>query len=435
MDYSKAKYKLSQYNVFHQDGDVQYLWNTYSDALVKLDKDGQEYIRSFAGTTDKSFEFDLLKTNGFIVYDGLNEFGRVCLEEKQAYFTLYPEEVSMVIVPGMGCNCKCSYCFQKTLSADRSGVMTLEIAERVAEYICEQLKNNRNAKKLDIVWFGGEPLLYLDTMEIISLKLIDYTRKNNIEYSAGIATNGLLLDEKCFVKLQKLHINVVQVTIDGTCDLHCRSKGVSPEQFNCVIDNACRLIGKTKLFFRLNIPNNDVKEAIAIADYLFIQRNLSGKVFLQFAYLCDYTLSYKDSREGYINYIHNFSIWVDYLFNRYGLRIPYIKRSKRCFAVSVSRQCIGTNGELYTFLRDVGNTKKVIGNIWQGRFFNDVESMYYSTTDLPSHSKCFHCKYLPVCMGESIRDCLTGIVKHDCKLNKKLLFKLKLLEAGILLDA
>ena len=112
MDRPNEKYKLSQYNVIHKDGDLLYIWNTYSNALLLLDKNDQEYIRTFTGFDDKSEYFDLLKTNGFIVYEQLDEFGRVCMEEKQAYFTPNPDYVEILIILGMGCNCKCNYCFQ-----------------------------------------------------------------------------------------------------------------------------------------------------------------------------------------------------------------------------------------------------------------------------------------------------------------------------------
>jgi len=84
MNRQQEKYKFSQYNVIHKDGDLQYIWNTYSNALLVLDKNEQEYIRTFTGIDDNSNSFNLLKANGFIVYEHLDEFGRVCMEEKQA---------------------------------------------------------------------------------------------------------------------------------------------------------------------------------------------------------------------------------------------------------------------------------------------------------------------------------------------------------------
>ena len=72
------KYKLSRYNVFHKEGDAEYVWNTYSNALLKLDERGRNYIKTFSGYSDESEEFVTLRNNGFVVYNELNEIGRVC---------------------------------------------------------------------------------------------------------------------------------------------------------------------------------------------------------------------------------------------------------------------------------------------------------------------------------------------------------------------
>ena len=114
MDFSQDKYKLSRYNVFHQDGNVKYMWNTYSNALLKLDKNAQEYIQTFYDCPqkdDNSIEFNMLKSNGFIVYESIDEYGRVCLQEKQEMFSYNVSQLSFVIALGMGCNYNCSYCF------------------------------------------------------------------------------------------------------------------------------------------------------------------------------------------------------------------------------------------------------------------------------------------------------------------------------------
>jgi radical SAM protein with 4Fe4S-binding SPASM domain len=184
---------------------------------------------------------------------------------------------------------------------------------------------------------------------------------------------------------------------------------------------------------RLNIPNNDVKEAIAIADYLLTERKLLGKCYVKFAYLCDYSLSSDAARKAYINYVQNYSQWADYIFDRYGSsQIASPERIlKHCYRASMSRFCIGSNGELYKCLHSAGDETKIMGNVWQGRFFNDAESMFYSPADIPSKSKCSNCEYLPVCMGECVKDCLMGFVRNDCESDKKLWLKLKLLEGGV----
>jgi len=430
---TKEKYKLSRYNIYHKDGDVQYLWNTYSDALLKLDAAAQEYVRTFSGVDDKSMEFDLLKSNGFIVYEQLDEYGRVCLEEKQAVFTKEPTSILFAIAPGMGCNYSCSYCFEG--SSDLTGVMTAEVANDVVEYICQQLHRNSNVKELHIRWFGGEPLLFFDIVETISRKVIAYTQQNSIKYSASIFTNGRYLDSKAVALLRELCIGRTQITVDGMSETYCNSKGASCEDFHVVIDNIRCAAEKIRICIRINIPGNDATEAIKITDYLLSQCNLKGKVKIYFAYVCDYSLHLTAAHEEFRNYVHNFFTWVDHVVEHYGITEAKSILPKRlissCTLIKTSNACIGPRGELCKCEHCFGNDAMTIGNIWMGRFFNDAELMYCSTVGDHTNKACSLCDYLPVCMGGCANDRLKGVVKFDCESNKLFMFKLKLLEGGV----
>jgi len=281
---------------------MQYLWNTYSNALLKLDKSSQKYIQKFNGIDDKSNEFSLLKENGFIVYEHLDEFGRICFEEKQSLFTYNADTLSFIIAPGMKCNYNCSYCFES--KSDLSGIMQPEVACDVADYICQRLRNNPNARRLRVTWFGGEPLLYVNIVEIISHKLIEFTKQNNIKYYASIITNGRFLNSKTLSKLQEFCVTKAQITVDGMRELYCISKGALPNDFDCVIDNICNAADKIKISVRLNIPNNVdvVKEAIDITNYLFSERGLFGKVHVYLAYVCDYSLFTRRCMESLLRF-------------------------------------------------------------------------------------------------------------------------------------
>ena len=111
MSFKNSRYKLSRYNLFHEVGNIQYVWNTYSNALMELDKSGQEYVASFRGVDDESDEFNILKTQGIIVHERLDELGRVNIEEKFAKTLGHENTVTVTIAPGLDCNYNCRLYF------------------------------------------------------------------------------------------------------------------------------------------------------------------------------------------------------------------------------------------------------------------------------------------------------------------------------------
>jgi len=432
MEYSRTKYKFSQYNVLHQDNDTLYMWNTFSNALIKLDKKAQDYISNFSGTEDGSEKFKLLKNNGFIVFDKINEFGRICLQQKQVLFS-NSSNLSISIAPGMGCNYKCIYCFEA--SSDISGVMTYEIANDVVEYICKKLTNNENVKSLFITWFGGEPLLYIDIIENLSRKIISYAEVHNINYSAGIITNGRMLDKISLKLLKELHIDSVQITLDGIYNYYCKSKNATISDFNHVIENIEYCSDKINLSIRINIVNNDAHQAIKVTDFIFSNKNISDTSSLYFAFLRDYTLKTNDARKAYINYVDNYLLWLDYIIKRYGTRRIRGLKPRRmlthCGLVKSSNFCIGPYGELYRCQRNFGDFDRVSGDIWHGKYYNENEFLYYSLVDGSENQNCTQCDYLPICMGRCADYCVSSYDGFDCESFKRLHYKMKLIEGGI----
>jgi len=73
----------------------------------------------------------------------------------------------------------------------------------------------------------------------------------------------------------------------------------------------------------------------------------------------------------------------------------------------------------------------VIGDIWGGRFYNDIDNFYSSTIDSPIKDGCKSCSYLPVCMGPCMYHYMSGYADLDCDSFKSQQFKLKLLEGGV----
>ena len=426
-------YKQSIYNVFYEKNNIQYLWNTYSGALIQLDESGQKYLKLYTGQNDGSTEFKMLSSNGFIVDDRIDELGRIIYYEKQEMYTMQSDSISVVIALGMGCNYNCEYCFQS--SCDKSSYMDEITAAKVVEYICNKIRQNPSIKRLNIKWFGGEPLLYTKTLEIISKRIIKVTDESGIEYSAGVITNGYFLDRKMALKLRSYRVTKVQITIDGMPEEYCKSKGTQSESFYTVINNIKAASDILKITIRLNIPNNDSNMAIATTDYLLMELNLLSKIQIYFAYLRDYSKDEKKAREAYKIYAHNYCTWLDHIIKRYGNSmingsIPVRKRTS-CGYIRMRNICIGTRGEFYKCEHCFGDENSIVGDVWNDKYYNKMEFTYATTIEQRTSKRCLKCSFLPICMGGCANDYLNGLIGQDCDAFKDIQFKLKLLEGGI----
>jgi uncharacterized protein len=217
------------------------------------------------------------------------------------------------------------------------------------------------------------------------------------------------------------------------CDVYCKSKSASPEDFDCVVENVCNAADKTDLSIRMNVPKNDANEAIAITDYFFKHRSLLGKARIYFAFVREYSLSPNELKQAYIDFVANYFRWVDHVVEHYGKDTLSEEIPKRvttsCGIIKACNACIGALGELHKCDFYLGDDSKAVGDIWSGQYYNDTELAFLSTVD--THDGCSHCAYLPVCMGGCATHRILGYGNFDCEASRRLKFKLKLVEGGM----
>lgn len=99
------------------------------------------------------------------------------------------EQWSLLVKPTHACNLNCQYCFDKPKREAYGNLkMTHETVDRILE-LCSGY-----AKKVHLIWHGGEPTLmgvkwYIEAQELIY-------RHYNTMFEQSMQTNGILLDEK-----------------------------------------------------------------------------------------------------------------------------------------------------------------------------------------------------------------------------------------------
>ncbi|MCM1529661.1 MAG: radical SAM protein [Alistipes sp.] len=105
------------------------------------------------------------------------------------------------------CNLRCSYCYERHLNTEL-GCISDETMHRVTEFI------NRRGDAGTVYLFGGEPLLYKDTVKFFC--------ENLLARKFVITTNGTLLDEE-FAEWCAARNVIINMSHDGAV---CAERGV-----------------------------------------------------------------------------------------------------------------------------------------------------------------------------------------------------------------
>ena len=128
---------------------------------------------------------------------------------------------TIIINVNTGCNLSCTYCYKEDLAVPSKGQkMSFETAVKSFELL---LKQARDRDRVNLVFFGGEPL---SNMPLIR-QMVDYAEARGREVGKlidfSLTTNGTLLNEQLVDYLDE-HRFGLTVSMDGPKALHDRNR-------------------------------------------------------------------------------------------------------------------------------------------------------------------------------------------------------------------
>ena len=132
---------------------------------------------------------------GAIVPDGEDELAAVLQGLRSG--SADPARRGFTIMVTGYCNMACGYCGQEHHRAAVQTARVQRIAERVEATIADGA-----TREVEVVWFGGEPLLALRLVRELSARFVAAASRHGVGYSARMATNGSLLT---VATLRQLH--------------------------------------------------------------------------------------------------------------------------------------------------------------------------------------------------------------------------------------
>jgi len=393
--------KTSKYNFFlpyEADENKLIAYNSFSNALALMDKSKHGKLHQFTenGTAiDDEELIGQLKQGRFLI-DEDNELEHLRLRMlKSRYNTGF---LGLTIAPTADCQFRCPYCYEK--DAIKPDYMTEEVEEAIIKFAEGHMKT---IGALSISWYGGEPLMNLESIKRLSDKFITMCEENDVNYNASMVTNGYLLTRETVQLLNELKIMSLQVTLDGCEEVHNKRRPHvdGSGTFSTIINNLTEskdILPRVSL--RINVDKENV-DAINQVREILEERGLLEKVK---PYLGQVTVE-EDSPEksscfdtcGFsketFNYFRQNSTDETYM-NHYPRTVRNV-----CGADCANAHVITADGRLYKCWKDVGNHSRCVGSLVEKVKADESVYLNYMLYDPTVDSNCSECKLLPVCMG------------------------------------
>lgn len=335
------------------------------------------------------------------------------------------------------CNLACRYCYgDEGTYGGGSLRMDTEIAEKCVEFI---MKYSGNNKRVNLIFFGGEPLLNFDTI----IHTIDYAKimesQSNKKVRFSMTTNGTLLTEDKLRYLMEKDVGI-QISIDGPKSFHDSIRPLKGDgsSYDQIIPNIKRLIE--------NRPGKVTARATITREFLDLEQIITHLFSIGFGnvhvapctgnegplYLTtkDYrklTKQYEDYTDIFIdkfknNEFHSFSNLIKYV------RLTMSSKSPKLYACGAFRSYLGasSDGELYPCHRFVGHDEFHLGNV-DGGLKSEMQKKFLRNAWIENMPKCKKCWARYLCGGSCYHDSLvaTGdIYKPNpdyCKFQKRII--------------
>jgi len=356
-------------------------FNSFNGNLINMDQDTYKYLLS--GDIDKINEGSrtFLINTQFIVpddYDELKAYNDLIETNKSS------DWLSLTIAVTMDCNFNCYYCYEKDYR--RHSKMSETVQKAVVQFAKRMIRPNSG---MSITWYGGEPLLAADVIENLSYM---FERAGFQLHDNSIITNGYLLTDSNARMLSSVAgVTTVQVTIDGTKDIHDKRRTLEGGQgtYDAIVQN---IKDNAHYFRQINVRINADKSNLKDVANLIktLKEECPPNVYPYFSLV---RADNGEENEDYFNDKEYADAFMEHLYIGNPLPRPYYG----CTATMENGWGIDPEGNLYKCWEETGNTKHIVGNVFEGvtDYKRYSKWLSYGLDAFPE--QCKACAVLPTC--------------------------------------
>jgi uncharacterized protein len=207
-----VSYKPSRFNAHtvNEEGHL-ILYNSFSGHVCAFPPAASARVKTYlsrvgtSGPLDKLGKYLLEK--GYIVESKIDEDARFDVRYGSQQFRT--DVLELILLASEDCNFRCIYCSQQF----KRGSIRPEVRTGIRALVQNRI---RRLQRMQISWFGGEPLMGYDAIEELAPFFQNAARENGVLFHSDITTNGYLLTPERSRKMVQWGINNYQITLDGT---------------------------------------------------------------------------------------------------------------------------------------------------------------------------------------------------------------------------
>ena len=334
------------------------------------------------------------------------------------------------------CNLNCSYCFasQGKYHGERA-LMSFEVGKRALDFLIE---NSGTRHNLEVDFFGGEPLMNWNVVK----ELVAYARVqekiHNKNFRFTLTTNGVLVDDEVIDFCNKEMSNIV-LSLDGRPEVHDRLRVdyMGRGSYDLIVPKFQEFVkrrGGKNYYMRGTFTHNNIdftNDVFHMVDLGFTELSMEPVVcspedasaltesdlpvlFDQYEILAKEMI--KRKKEG-----------RPFTFYHYMLDLTHgpciYKRISGCGS-GTEYMAVTPTGDLYPCHQFVGDTKYLLGNIWDGVTNKEVQNEF-KLCNAYARPECNDCWAKLYCSGGCAANSyhasgkITGIYEYGCELFKK----------------
>lgn len=416
----------SRYNFYlnNDEDNIHLIYNAFKNTLIS---DDDCKVQNFLKQCKNNIEFNPkyltkneyndLVSSGIIISDETNE-KQLAIDRNKKRLELLNQKkeiLSLVIAPTLRCNFKCYYCFESLNTRKNDEFISTEVQNDIINFIRKSIEDN-HIKRVNITWYGGEPLILPDTIFSMQKQINELCNTNNIRIDSSIITNGILLSPQVCDLLYGLGIKRVQITIDGPEQIHNKRRyyPVNPSNnYNQILNSILKSNNNIRFQIRVNIDetNKDYifdliddlirhkillyKKNVSIYTAPVLSNNITDLPQKEFFVLQDQIRYYLMKKFNEINYYQISKVKLKFLY-------PQMGGELNCgYGVFRNSWVISYNGDVFRCWESVGQEEHKVGSIKD--LLADFGYSIFERIKLDSKTfeiwDCFDCKFFPICIS------------------------------------